>query len=289
MNQSSYLDFNGEFYHSGDAVFHVTNRSFRYGDGLFETMRWENGRIMLLNYHIERLHKGMDMLMLEGTKLFDSLFIQQKVTALLKKNQLLEYECRVRFTVFRGGAGLYTPQTNQASYLIEVYKLDKKVNVHNQAGLIIDVFPDHRKPINTLSNIKSSNALLYVLAGVYRKKNALDDVLLINEAGFLVESSSSNIFIWYKETLYTPALSEGCVDGVMRRSIIDFAKENEIEIVEAQINPQILNEAEEIFLTNAVHGMQCVLGYKKKRYFHRLSKELWKKYEQWQTQLTESN
>src|SRR5690606_32877231 len=121
MNQSRYFDFNGEFFHSEDAVFQVNNRSFRYGDGLFETMRWENGRLMLLNYHTERLHKGMDLLMLEGTKVFSSQFIQQKVAALLKKNQLLEDECRVRFTVFRDGAGLYTPQTNQSVYLIEAY------------------------------------------------------------------------------------------------------------------------------------------------------------------------
>jgi len=288
MNQSRYLDFNGEFNHSVDPIFQSYNRSFRYGDGLFETMRWENGSVQLLDYHIERLHKGMDLLKLEGSKLFSSQFILQKVQALLKKNQLLESECSIRFDVYRDGAGLYTPQSNQSAYLLEVFKLDKKVNVHNQAGLIIDVFPDHRKPINALSSIKSSNALLYVLAGIYRKAQALDDVLLINENGFLVEAASSNIFIWYKEALYTPALSEGCVDGVMRRSIIDFAKENEIEIIEAQINPHILNEAEEIFLTNAVHGMQCVLGYKKKRYFHRLSKDLWRKYEKWQTELADS-
>jgi len=287
MNHSRFLDFNGHINHTQEAIFHVTNRGFRYGDGLFETMRWENGDIQLLNYHIERLQKGMDTLKMEGVKLYDSSFVRQKVALLLEKNQLIESECRIRFSVFRDGEGLYTPQTNQSAYVIEVSKLDKKANVNNQSGLIIDIFPEHRKPQNSLSNIKSSNAILYILAGVYRKKQGLDDVLLINESGFLVESSSSNFFVWYNGMLYTPALSEGCVDGVMRRSILDFAKENEIEIIEAQINPQILNEAEEIFLTNAIHGMQCVLGYKKKRYFNRLSKDLWHKYEQWQRKIAE--
>lgn len=289
MNQSRYLNFNGELYHTEDTIFQSHNRSFRYGDGLFETMRYSNGSIPLLNYHIQRLHRGMDLLKLEGSKEYSESFFRSKISALLKKNELLASECRVRLAVFRDGGGLYTPQSNRSAYLLEVFKLDKKINVHNQAGLIIDVFPDHRKPVNALSTLKSSNALLYVLAGIFRKANALDDVLLINENGFLVEAASSNVFIWYQNTLYTPALSEGCVDGVMRRSIIDFAKEKEIEIVEAQINPQILNEAEEIFLTNAVHGMQCVLGYKKKRYFHRLSKDLWKRYEQWQSELTATN
>jgi len=287
MNYSRFLDFNGQFYHIEDPVFQITNRSFRYADGLFETMRWTNGDIQLLNYHIERLQKGMNILKLEGADRYDSSFVRQKVTILLKKNQLIENECRIRFSVFRDGAGLYTPQTNQPAYAIEVTKLDKKIDINNQSGLIIDIFSEHSKPQNILSNIKSSNALLYVLAGVYRKKHGLDDVLLINDSGFLVESSSSNLFVWYNGLLYTPALSEGCVEGVMRRSILDFAKENDIEIVEAQINPQILNEAEEIFLTNAVSGMQCVLGYKKKRYFNRLSKNLWHKYEEWQRIINE--
>ncbi|HUH18497.1 aminotransferase class IV [Albibacterium sp.] len=289
MNHSRFLDFNGRFYHTEEAIFRVTNRSYRYGDGLFETMRWENREIQLLNYHVDRLQKSMDALKMEGGKLFNSSFIHQKVTSLLEKNQLIESECRIRFSVFRDGEGLYTPQTNQSAYVIEVNKLDKKVNVNNQSGLIVDIFQDHRKPQNSLSNIKSSNAILYVLAGIYRKKHGLDDVLLINESGFLVESSSSNFFVWYNGMLYTPALSEGCVDGVMRRSILEFARENEIEIIEAQINPHILNEADEIFLTNAIHGMQCVLGYKKKRYFNHLSKDLWQRYEQWQRKIAEES
>src|SRR5690606_33397952 len=197
MNHSRFLDFNGRFYHTEEAIFRVTNRSYRYGDGLFETMRWENREIQLLNYHVDRLQKSMDALKMEGGKLFNSSFIHQKVTSLLEKNQLIESECRIRFSVFRDGEGLYTPQTNQAAYVIEVAKLDKKVNANNQSGLIIDIFPEHRKPQNILSNIKSSKSLLYILAGAYRKKHAFDDVLLINESGFLVESSSSNVFIWY--------------------------------------------------------------------------------------------
>src|SRR5690606_20826981 len=114
MNHSRFLDFNGHFHHTEEAIFHVTNRGFRYGDGLFETMSWENGRIQLLNYHTERLRKSMDILKIDGGKLFDSPFIHRKVESLLEKNQLMESECRIRFSVFRDGEGLYTPQTNQA-------------------------------------------------------------------------------------------------------------------------------------------------------------------------------
>ncbi len=285
MNQARFLDFNGEIFHSEEAILKASNRNFRYGDGVFESMRWENGSVSLLNFHAERLQKSMELLKMEGGKRFSESFLQDKIESLLRRNSLRDQACRVRLSVFRDGEGLYTPSTHESAYLLEVATLDKVSNVHNQAGLIIDVFTDHKKSANALANIKSANALLYVLASIYRKKHALDDVLLINEQGFLVESANSNIFIWYRNQLYTPALSEGCVDGVMRRSIIEFATANDIEIIEAQINTQILNEAEEIFLTNAVHGMQCVLGYQKKRYFHKLSKELWRKYLQWQKEL----
>lgn len=281
MGNNHYFNYNGLISESGDKVIGIHNRSFRYGDGLFESMRWENGDVLFLDFHIERLHKGMNLLKLEGAKLFDAFFIRQQVAQLIKRNNL-HGAARIRLNVFREGAGLYSPETNKAAFLLEVEALNAKVNSHNSAGIIIDIFKDHKKSINEFSQIKSNNALLYVLAGIYRKNHGLDDVILLNENGLLCEASGSNVFIWYRDTLYTPALSEGCVDGVMRRVVMEVARQNEISVVEAQINPEVLNEAEELFLTNAVHGMQWVLGYQKKRFFNKLSKDLQVKIAQWQ-------
>ena len=119
------------------------------------------------------------------------------------------------------------------------------------------------------------------MAGLYRKQKGVDDVLVLNQDGFLCESVSSNIFVWYDGKLYTPALSEGCVAGVMRRVVIELAAENNYEVVEAQINPDIMHLADELFFTNAIQGIQWVLGYKKKRYFKRISKMLQEKLVSW--------
>lgn len=281
MENNRYFNYNGIICAVGEKVIGIHNRSFRYGDGLFESMCLKNGAIQFLDYHIDRLQKGMNLLKLEGAQLFDAFFIRQEVAHLIKKNNLKE-SARVRLTVFRDGGGLYSPETNKASFVLEAEELDGKVNAHNSAGLIIDIYKDHKKPINDFSQIKSNNALLYVMAGVYRKNNGLDEVILLNENGLLCEASGSNVFIWYRNTLYTPALSEGCVEGVMRRVVIEVARMHEINVIEAQINPEILNEAEELFLTNAVHGMQWVLGYQKKRFFNKLSKDLQAKIVQWQ-------
>lgn len=281
MGNNRYFNYNGVISVVGDKVFGIHNRSFRYGDGLFESMCWRNGAIQFLDYHIERLHKGMNLLKLEGAQLLDAFFVRQEVAQLIKKNDI-QGAVRVRLSVFRDGGGLYSPETNKSTYLLEAEPLDEKVNAHNSAGLIIDIFKDHKKPINDFSQLKSNNALLHVMAGIYRKNQGLDDVIILNDNGLLCEASGSNVFIWYRNTLYTPALSEGCVDGVMRRVVMEVARENGIEVIEAQMNPEILNEAEELFLTNAVHGMQWVLGYQKKRFFNKLSKDLHAKIMQWQ-------
>jgi len=269
-----FIDFNSRLIPDQEAAVTGDNRAFRYGDGLFETMRWMNGDIRFLYHHVSRLHEGMRMLKLEHAEEFNADFIRSRASQLIKRNGLDGQHVRVRLQVYRGGGGLYSPQQNNACYVMEVSKLDPDDVRHRKIGLIIDVYPDIKKPYNALSKLKSSNALVYVMAGLYRTKNGLDDVLLLNQDGFLCESISSNVFIWYDKKLYTPAISEGCIDGVMRKVVIDLAVESGMEVVEAQISPDILREADEIFHTNAIHGVQWVMGYKQKRYFNRISRML---------------
>ncbi|MEC3880870.1 aminotransferase class IV [Parapedobacter sp. 10938] len=269
-----FIDFNTRFIPEQETVLTADNRAFRYGDGLFETMRWMDGDIRFLSHHIARLHEGMRVLKLEQTEKFTADFIRSRAAELIKRNGLENQHVRVRLQVFRGGGGLYSPQQNSACYVMEVSKLDPDDVKHRKIGLIIDVYNEVKKPYSELSKLKSSNALVYVMAGLYRTKNGLDDVLLLNQEGFLCESLSSNVFIWYEKKLYTPAISEGCIDGVMRKVVIDLAVDSGMEVIEAQISPDILRAADEIFHTNAIHGVQWVMGYKQKRYFNRISRML---------------
>ena len=269
-----YIDFNGKLVSENETVLTTENRSFRYGDGLFETMRYMGGKVRFLPYHLERLHGGMRMLQLANPEFFNEDFINSHAAALIRKNNLEGQHVRLRLQVYRDGGGLYSPQQNNAAYVMTVARLDPDDVKHRKLGLIVDVYAEYRKAVNELAKLKSSNALIYVMAGLYRKKNGLDDVLLLNQEGFLCESLNSNVFVWYDKKLYTPALSEGCIEGVMRRVVIDLALERGLEVIEAQISPDILTEAEEIFHTNAIHGVQWVMGYKQKRYFNRISRGL---------------
>lgn len=267
-----FYNYNGSIVPANQQVLQLNNRGFRYGDGLFESMRMINGNLQFANLHAKRLLQGMKILKLENSCMIDADFLLEKAQELSARNK--SKNGRLRFTVFRDSDGLYTPENNKISYAIEWQTNDNQTYELNQRGLIMNIFDDLPKPINVLSNLKTCNSLTYVLAGVYKQRNRLDDAFILNQNGFLCESISANIFIRYKGILYTPALSEGCVKGVMRQAVIDLALKNSIKVTEAQINPQILNEAEEVFLTNASRGIQWVMGFNKKRYFYEQSRFL---------------
>ena len=268
-----YILFNDEFFTADQAIIKANNRGFKFGDGLFESMRMCNGKLQFAEQHTDRLRAGMKALKMEGFALLDEYFLRQKTAELLKKNKF-NGNVRFRLTIYRDGEGFYTPQTNKVGYLLEAVPLEQTQYELNQKGLIIDVYDEITKPINKLANYKTNNALVYVMAGLHQKQHRLDEAMVLNQHGFLCESTSSNVFVVYQKQIYTPALSEGCVAGVMRSVVLQLAKTHNLPLVEAQISPDILNEAEEVFVTNATSGIRWVMGYNKKRYFNEVAKLL---------------
>jgi len=271
--QQEYILHNDQFIAIDQAILTAKNRGFRYGDGLFESMRMSGGKLKFAELHADRLQAGMNALKMEGGILFDDYFLKQKTTELCKRNKLKD-NVRFRLSVYREGDGLYTPDSNKSGYVLEAGPLATDGYELNKKGLIINVYDEITKPINKLSTYKTSNSLLYVMAGLYKQQNRLDEAFILNQHGFLCESISSNVFVIYDKQIYTPALSEGCIAGVMRNVVMKVAKTNQIPVIEAQINPEVLNEADEVFITNATSGIRWVMGYGKKRYFNEITKSL---------------
>ncbi|WP_442590453.1 aminotransferase class IV [Pedobacter sp. AW31-3R] len=271
--QQEYILHNNQFVEINQPILTGKNRGFRYGDGLFETMLMSGGKLKFPELHADRLQAGMNALKMEGGVLFDAYFLKQKTAELCKKNKLKD-NIRFRLSVYRDGEGLYTPESNRTGYMLEATPLEHAGYELNKKGLIIDVFDEISKPVDKFSNYKTSNSLLFVMAGLYKKQNRLDEAFILNQHGFLCESISSNVFVVYDKQVYTPGLSEGCVAGVMRNAVMQMAKTNNISIIEAQINPEVLKEAEEVFITNATSGIRWVMGYGKKRYFNEVTKSL---------------
>ncbi|QNK61976.1 aminotransferase class IV [Pedobacter sp. PAMC26386] len=271
--QQEYILHNDQFIAVDQSILTATNRGFRYGDGLFESMRMSGGKLKFAELHADRLQAGMNALKMDGGILFDDYFLKQKTAELCKRNKLKD-NVRFRLSIYREGEGLYTPDSNKSGYILESGILAPGGYELNKKGLIINVYDEITKPINKLSTFKTSNSLLYVMAGLYKQQNRLDEVFILNQHGFLCESISSNLFVVYDKQIYTPALSEGCIAGVMRNVVMKVAKANQIPVIEAQINPEVLNEADEVFITNATSGIRWVMGYGKKRYFNEVTKSL---------------
>ena len=267
-----FVNFNGQLLPADNTLLTVNNRAFKYGDGLFESMRLVNGTLKFADLHANRLQLGMKALKLEGYSLLDSWFLKEKAEELGVWNKTKHG--RLRLTVYRDSDGLYTPTENKSAWCLELVPDEFSGYRLNQKGLIMDVYTELLKPVNFLSNYKTCNSLTYVMAGLHKAEHRLDDVFLLNQQGFLCETISSNVFVWYQNHLYTPALSEGCVAGIMRQVVINICVERGIPVTEAQINPDILHQAEEVFITNATRGIQWVIGYGIKRYFNGLSKTL---------------
>lgn len=269
MAKDRYCILNGHLISIYEPSVSFANRAFRYGDSLFETIRICNNKVMFLRDHITRLKLGMTVLRMNLPAELNTENIYEFIIHLLKHNTHAP-NARVRLTVFRNEGGYYTPETNDISFLIESEELSHGYEL-NQKGYWVDIYADIKKSINKLSNIKSGNALMYVMAGLAKQSMKLDDCFLINENGTICESISSNIFVVKNGTLYTAPLSEGCVAGVMRKQIMTLATENKILTFESAITSYTLLNGDEVFLTNSIKGVQWVGQFKDKFYTNKMA------------------
>ena len=263
---------NGELVPGGQAAISLDNRAFHYADGLFESIRIVNGKACFLDAHWTRLVEGMKVLRIEQPKGLDERSLITFITRLVEECGLPNG--RLRLTVFRDSPGYFRPRSHEGGFTLELKPVPSPNYILNHQGLTVDLYPEMRKAVNMLSVHKTLNCQLYVMASLWSMERGLDDCLLQNDRGNIIESSSGNIFIVSNGVLYTPSLSDGCIGGVMRMQIINLAIANGIKVYECSLNPQNLLAADELFFTNASRGPQWVSGYRTKRYTHRMALHL---------------
>ena len=255
-------------------VISLNNRSFKYGDGFFETIHASKSKIQFLNFHFERIIDSAQKLKMKLPSHFNEDFLKNDILKLLNKNKFY-LGARVRLSIFRKDGGLYTPESNLASYTIEAEKLPIHIYELNKIGLKIGIYDEIKKQISVLSSIKSNNSLIYILASIYKTEKNFDDCLLLNEHNDIIEATSSNLFVVKNNVIYTNSTSSGCVNGVMRNAIIDLAISQKYIVYDDCIFKEAdLIEADEIFLTNAISGIKWVMSFKDRRYFNKVSKKL---------------
>ncbi|MEI6264089.1 MAG: aminotransferase class IV [Sphingobacteriia bacterium] len=257
MVDSLFLFSDGKFIRTGKPIISPNNRSFRYGDGFFETIKWFSGKILLEQYHMERLFHSLEILKFKPPNYFTPDYITQAIHALVQKNQhnLL---ARVRVTIYRGDGGIYDEQNHFPHILIQTWDLNESNNRLNENGLEIGLFPKAIKSADHFSMIKSNNYLPYVMAALWAKEQKLNDAVLLNSNGHIADTTIANIFIITNGIIKTPPITDGPVAGVMRKHVISQLRKHEFDVLETSISALDLEQASEIFLTNAIYGIKWV-------------------------------
>jgi branched-chain amino acid aminotransferase len=268
-----FLIYNGSIISTKEPVLTVNNRAFKYGDGIFESLRSFSGKFCFFYNHLKRLRAGGEVLKFKDIYKYSEEKFLAEIFQLKVANNIAG-DVRVKITIFRKDGGLYGPLENNTDYMIEIFPLDLPAFELNKKGLIVNYFPDLKKPHNKLSNIKSCNALYAVLASEFALSCGLDDVILLNDSGRIAEASASNIFLVKNNVFYTPLDTEACVAGTMREVICSILKTSELEVKENLLTKEDVANADEIFFTNAIKGVQWVERVGDKKYVKQHSERL---------------
>ncbi len=248
-----------------DLLISTQNRGLKFGDSLFESMRVINHEIKFWEDHYFRLMAGMRIMRMEIPMGFTMDFFQWQIKELLTQKNMTD--ARIRLTVTRKDGGLYAPTTNKVDFFIEATTLTEKKYILNSQPYKVDLFKDFRKNKSLLSTIKSNNKLEHIIAGIYAQENDLDNVLLLNSDNRLAEAVNANIFIVKENQIITPASTEGCVKGIIRKKLLEIIKRNPTyEIIEKGVNHFEMMKADEVFLTNISFGIQPITHFRKKEY-----------------------
>ena len=260
----NYFNYNGKLLQENELIIGPTNRGLRYGDGIFETIKYNNGKLILGNEHFARFWKGMQMLQFDIPKHLTPEKLETEIQHLAKKNRL--DSARIRLTAIRGDGGIYDPKNHHPHYIIEAIKLPEDNGPLNINGLQIILFEDAVKSIDAFSNLKTNNYLPYFMGAMFAKQQQCNDALILNSKGNICDSTIANIFLIKGETIYTPALAEGCIAGVMRKWIIDNVVEFNFKVVQTVVTKEDLLNADEVFLSNSIYNIRWVANFENKKY-----------------------
>ncbi len=267
------INFNGALQ---DSDFHMSfaNRSFLYGDGIFETLKIANNKILFWEDHYFRLMASLRIVRMDIPMSFTMEYIEEQILVLVRAMNIHE-SARVRFTAYRNSEGFYLPNNNSISFVIQASKLDNLKYNYSPIQFEVDLYKDFIVPKQLLSTLKTTNKITNVTASIFAKENQLDTTLLLNENKNVIEAANGNLFMLTENKLITPPISEGCLNGVMRKQIIAIAKKmDSVTVLESPISPFDLQKADELFITNCIIGIQPITKYRKKEFEVRVARQL---------------
>jgi aminodeoxychorismate lyase len=267
---------NDKFINEKNGNVPVDNRSFRYGDGFFETIKYLNGRIPLWDFHSDRILRTLAKLKFEVQPFFTTYYIREHIETLVEKNQ--HQKCaRVRVTIYRGEGGIYDVINHRPHLLIQSWPLNPQNNLLNENGLVLGIYPDGFKAADAFANLKTNNYLLYAMAALYAKAMHWNDAAVLNHRGNIADTTIANLWMVKDRVIKTPALAEGGVGGTMRAFLLQQLSSRGFQLEEGNVSPAELAAADEVFLTNAIYGIKWVGSFGNTTYSNSMVQEVFSK------------
>lgn len=272
------INDNGTLLKAGDIQLSPFNRAFLYGDGVFETIKAVNGKLLFWEDHYFRLMAAMRILRMDIPMSFTPEYLEQQLQDTLEASGLAGQTARLRLTVYRLGGGTYLPEENGVGFYAFAKALTTPFYTLNQAPYEVELYKDHYVAADLLSTLKTTNKALHVIGSIFAKENGYDNCLLINTQKNVVEALQGNLFLVKGMHIKTPPLEDGCLRGIIRKQLIAILpKLPEYTFEEASISPFELQKADELFVTNTIMGIQPITKYRKKEFSATVAADLLKK------------
>ncbi len=235
--KSPIINYNGQLVKQDNRL-SFYNRGFQFGDGIFETLIAENGKVSHLDLHLKRLKNAAEVCRLSIPKID----VEKEVQLVMEANELTS--ARVKLIVWRVNSDIpgYGSTTQESEYVVFVKPMtgDRVTYItKSEASHSVFLHPSNTSPFKTLSSLP------YTLAAIEKKERKLDELFLLDKQMNVAECSSSNLFWVKQDKLFTPPLATGCINGVMRQVII-----KNFQVQEQRATLSELEGIQAVFCTN---------------------------------------
>ncbi len=232
------------------------SRGLWYGDGCFETLLIDAGRVFRLREHLERLKKGLHYLGFPEQPGLDDQ-IQTGISELLRTGGLEEKQVRLRVQVWREGSGGFAPPDDQ-KLRVHIVAAEQPANT---SALRLSTVPTRRIPSASVrSDLKLSSSANYIRAAYEARSAGADEALMLTTDDYISETTIANIFWMKGDTIYTPSTDCDILPGIMRQALMEWIDQhqNQFRLVADRFPADALNNADLIWLTNSVRVIQPV-------------------------------
>ena len=248
------------------AILIDSNRGFLFGDSVFETIKVLDNKVLFLEDHYFRLMASMRICRMEIPMNFTMEYFEEQILKLIATfSDSNSY--RVRFSVYRDSDGFYLPKTRNVQFIVAASSLNSDLYAIGKESYEVELYKDFYVSKQLLSTLKTNNKMLQITGSIFADENGYDNCLVLNDEKNVVEALQSNLFMKTGNVVVTPPVSDGCLNGIMRKQVLEILKKIEdIEVKEASISPFDLQKADELFLTNVISGIQPITKYRKKEY-----------------------